>query len=170
MCSIHDLGVSREICCVDFRAVKFLLQDWSWSMEEGFTKYLMQYGILHCPFIVSAWTTQQLQEVCQVGFRSPWSGSAYPQCYIIILSWMQTSVHDRDNIFCIFEPYPWIWIFIHTTTWNDYHISYFERMWGTFHWLSAYIHNMFLECHIPQSLKGEHSFVGAPASLYMHIT
>ncbi len=48
-CALFKTG---EFCCVYYRTVKFLLHDWSWSMEEGFTIDLVKYGILYCPFIV----------------------------------------------------------------------------------------------------------------------
>ncbi len=46
-------GIKRNLLCW-FRTVKFLLHDWSWSTEEGCTKYLVKHGILHSPFIVIA--------------------------------------------------------------------------------------------------------------------
>ena len=44
---------------------------------------------LHC--YCFGWSIQQLQEVREVGFRSPWSSSAYPQCKVYGDIWKHVS-------------------------------------------------------------------------------
>ncbi len=76
-------GIKRKLLC--------LFQD----MKIPTSRSVVKYGIgiykisrevwnsslfLHC--YCFGWSIQQLQEVREVGFRSPWSSSAYPQWYI----------------------------------------------------------------------------------------
>ena len=77
-----------------FRGIKRNLLCWFRDMKIPTSRSVVKYGLgiykisrevwnswlsLHC--YCFGWTIQQLQEVREVGFRSPWSSSAYPQCY-----------------------------------------------------------------------------------------
>ena len=75
-----------------FRGIKRNLLSWFRDIKIPTSRSVVKYGrgiykisrevwnsslSLHC--YCFGWSIQQLQEVREVGFRSPWSSSAYPQ-------------------------------------------------------------------------------------------
>ncbi len=67
LCSFQDMKIptSRSVVKYGIGIYKISREVWNSPLS------------LHC--YCFGWTIQQLQEVCEVGFRSPWSSSAYPQ-------------------------------------------------------------------------------------------
>ena len=78
-----------------FRAIKNDFLCWFQDIKIPTSRSVVKYGIgiykisrevwnsslsVHC--YCFGWTIQQLQEVREVGFRSSWSSSAYPQWYV----------------------------------------------------------------------------------------